>query len=107
MPDLLPDFESSDNAGSTVQASGLVGTSPISVPSVATTAISEFIVHCPENQDVDNRLKISMDGGSNWMTIYPSGHFAWTPKGGAITQSTLEGNDTNVAYEIVLNLEAY
>lgn len=105
MPDVLPDFESSDNSGSTVQESGTVGTTNIQIPSVASTAISEFLIQCPEDQDIDNRLLVSLDGGANVMTLLPSGHWAWTPKGGSVTQIDIVGNQAGVLYEIVVNLE--
>ena len=106
MVDNEPRFEISDNAGSTVQASGAVGTTPLLVPGSATYTISEFIIHCPEEQHIDGRLKCSIDGGVNVMTLYPSGHWAWTAKGNSVKQLTITGNQANVLYEIVVNLEA-
>lgn len=107
MSDSLPGFEIEDNAGSTIQASGSVGTSAIQIPASDTTAVSEFIIQCPEEQDVDNRLLISLDGGTNYLTIYPSGHWAWTPKGGSVKHLDIKGNQAGVLYEVVVNLEAF
>lgn len=97
-------FEISDNQGSTVQDSGTVGTTPIVFPDPAAAPISEFIIQCPEDQDIDNRLLVSIDG-VNFMTLYPSGHWAWTPKGGTVTQISIKGNQAGVDYEVVANLE--
>jgi hypothetical protein len=97
-------FETSDNQGSTLQSSGTVGTTPIVFPDPAQTPISEFIIQCPENQDVDNRLLVSIDG-TNFLTIHPSGHWGWTPKGATLTQLTIKGNQAGVDYELVANLE--
>lgn len=105
MVDVLPEFEGSDNRGSTIQQSGTVGTSNIQIPSVASTAVSEFIIQCPDDQDIDNRLLISLDGGVNTLTLQPSGHWAWTPKGSSVTQIDIVGNQAGVKYEIVVNLE--
>ena len=105
MSDSPPRQEIADNQGSTIQQSGTVGTTPISIPDPAQTPIGEFIIQCPEDQDLENRLMVSLDGGSNWLTIYPSGHWAWTPKGQSIDQLTVKGNQAGVEYEAVLNLE--
>lgn len=104
MVDSLARFETSDNQGSTIQGSGTVGTTPIVFPDPAQTPISEFIIQCPEDQSIDNRLLISING-SDFMTLYPSGHWAWTPKGDSVTQITIKGNQAGVDYEIVANLE--
>ena len=105
MVDVLPEFDGSDNRGSTVQQSGTVGTTNIQIPAVATTAVSEFIIQCPDDQDIDNRLLVSMDGGANVITLQPSGHLAWTPKGSSVTQIDIVGNQAGVKYEIIINLE--
>lgn len=106
MADSPPRHESADNQGSTLQQSGTVGVAPgIDVPAVAGAPISEFIVQCPDDQDIDARLKISLDGGTNFLTMQPAGHWAWTPKGDSVKQIRLEGNQAGVEYEIVLNRE--
>ena len=98
-------FETADNQGSTEQSSGTVGLVNIQVPAVAGAPISEFIIQCPENQGDDHRLYVSLDGGANVITLYPSGHWAWTPKGDSVTQIDLVGNQAGVKYEVVVNLE--
>ena len=105
MADSDPRHEIADNQGSTIMESGTVGTTPYNFPNSPGAPISEFIVQCPDNQDIDNRLQVSLDGGSNYLTLQPSGHWAWTPKGQTITQITILGNAASVAYEIVANLE--
>ena len=105
MADSPPRHETADNQGSTVMDSGTVGVASINFPVAPGPPISEFIVQCPDDQDIDNRLKISTDGGTNYLTIQPSGHWAWTPKGGSVTQLTLLGSAAGVKYEVVANLE--
>jgi hypothetical protein len=98
-------FEIADNQGSTLQNSGSVGTVPIVFPDPAQTPISEFLIQCPEGQAIDNRLLVSING-TDFLTLGPSGHWAWTPKGGSVTQLTIKGNIvTGVLYELVMNLE--
>jgi len=104
MVDSLQRFEIADNQGSTLQSSGSVGTTPIVFPDPAQTPISEFLIQCVESQNLDGRLLISMNG-VDFITLYPSGHFAWTPKGDSVTQLTIKGNQAGVLYELVANLE--
>ena len=96
---------SESNEGSTLQFSDTVDTLGISFPAVAGNNISEFLIQCPEEQEVDYRLLISMDG-VNFITLKPSGHLAWTPKG-PIQQITIKSNtNAGVAFELVMNLGA-
>jgi len=105
MADSPPRHEIVDNQGNTVQASGTVGTTPVSIPASPGPPISEFLIQCPENQsDIDNRLLVSVDA-TNFLTLHPSGHWAWTPKGDSVTQLTVKGNQAGVDYEIVYNTE--
>lgn len=102
-----PEFEQVDNKGSTLQFDGTVDDVGISLPNPAQTSISEFLIQCPDDQDIDYRLLVSIDG-VNFLTLQPSGHWAWTPKGRTVTQLTIKSNDPggNVKYELVMNLEA-
>jgi len=104
MPDVPEEFESTDKLGTTEQYDGVVGVAPISIPAIAGTSISEFIIQCPFDQVDTNVLKVSLDGGANYITMQPAGFWGWTPKGG-IKQLTLLGNIAGVKYEIVLNKE--
>jgi hypothetical protein len=98
-------FEIADNQGSTVQDSGTVGTTPIVFPDPASMPIGEFLIQCPNDQNDSNRLLVSIDGIS-FLTLYPAGFWAWTPKGDTLTQLTIKGNQAGVDYEVVANLEA-
>lgn len=97
-------FEIADNQGTTLQFDGTVGTTPESFPDPAQTPISEFLIQCPEDQDIDNRLLVSING-SNFITLYPTGAWGWTPKGSSVTQLTIKGNQAGVKYELVMNIE--
>lgn len=105
MGDSPPRHETADNQGTTIQKSGTVNTAGIVVPDPAQGPISEFLVICPEGQSVDFRLLVSTNG-VDFMTLHPSGHIGWTPKGSSVTQITVKSNDnTGVAYELIMNLE--
>ena len=98
-------FETSDNQGDTVQRSATVDTTGELVPTSAGAPISEFLVNVPEDQDVDFRILVSIDD-VNFMTVRPSGHFGWTPKGQTVTQIRVKSNsNAGVNYEIILNRE--
>ena len=98
-------FEVADNQGSTVQGSGSVDTLGVLFPAVAGAPISEFLIQCPEDQVVDYRLLISING-VDFLTLRPSGHWAWSPKGQTVTQLTIKSNtNAGVLYEVVANLE--
>lgn len=98
-------MEIADDQGTTLQESGTVGLSNISFPDPALTPIAEFLIQCPIDQSDNNRLYVSLDGGSNIMTLLPGGHWAWTPKGSSVTQINLLGNAAAVKYELVVNIE--
>ena len=104
MGDVPEEFEATDKLGSTSQFDGTVGLSPIDIPASPAEEIAEFIVQCPYDQVDTNSLKISVNGGSDYLTIQPAGYWAWSPKGG-VTQLTLLGNVAGVKYEVVLNKE--
>lgn len=93
----------SEAGGSTLQYSDSVDTLGIVYPNPADKDILEFLIHVPEEQEVDHRLLVSMDG-SNFITLKPSGHLAWTPKG-PIKQLTIKSNtNAGVSFELILNL---
>jgi len=104
MGDVPEEFEATDKLGTTLQFDGVVGLSPISIPGSPSEEIAEFIVQCPFDQADTNSLKISINGGADYLTIQPAGYWAWSPKG-AVTQITLLGNVAGVKYEVVLNKE--
>jgi len=104
MADVAEEFESTDKLGTTEQFDGTVGVAPITIPAIAGTSISEFIIQCPFDQSDTNTLKVSINGGANYLTLQPAGFWGWTPKGG-VKQLTILGNVAGVKYEIVLNKE--
>ena len=104
MPDVPEEFESTDKLGITEQFDGVVGVAPVLIPAIAATSISEFIIQCPFDQVDTNTLKVSINGGVNYLTLQPAGFWGWTPKG-SVKQITLLGNVAGVKYEIVMNKE--
>jgi len=104
MSEVSEEFESTDKVGTTSQYDGVVGVAPLNVPAIIGNEISEFIIQCPFDQVDTNTLKVSINGGINFLTMQPAGFWAWTPKGG-VRQLTLVGNVAGVKYEIVINRE--
>ena len=104
MPDVPEEFESTDKLGTTSQYDGVVGVAPISIPAIAGNDIGDFIIQCPFDQADTNTLKVSINGGLNFLTMQPAGFWGWTPKGG-VKQLVIKGNVAGVKYEVVLNRE--
>lgn len=104
MSNRQPQFEYSDNAGTTTQVSGTVGTTPISIPSPAGNAISQFVIVCKIDQPRSNRLLVYADQGSDPITLRPGGSYSLDLKGSP-TQIDIQGNVAGVEYEAVFNRE--
>ena len=104
MADVLPQFESSDIAGSTVIYNGAVGTTFVAVPSVADKDIAEVIISCKSDQANNKRLLVNYDGGANVHTLTTGEWIALEPRGG-IKQIRVKGNIATVDYEIEVNFE--
>ena len=101
----VQNIESGAVSGSTLQSSGSVDTLGIAFPNPAVGNISEFLIQCPEDQEIDHKLLVSTNG-VDFMTLHPSGHLGWSPKG-PITQLTIKANtNAGVLYELILNVEA-
>jgi hypothetical protein len=101
MVDAIPQFESIDVQGNTVHSNGTATTTAVSIPT-ALGVISEFSITCLKSQP--GNLLVSLDGGTNWKTIYSGGNWSWTPKG-KLTQITVKSSSGNVNYEAVFNRE--
>lgn len=104
MADVLPQFENKDLVGSTTQFVGTVGTTAILVPTVATFAISECLVRCPNQSPNTRRLLYSFDGGVNFGTLSPGEFIGWSLKGSPL-QIQIKGNVAGVLYEVLVNRE--
>ncbi len=105
MADSPPRHETADNQGSTIQQSGSVNTTGVLIPAVAGAPISEFLVNAPEGTDIDDRILVSVND-VDFMTLHPSGHLGWTPKGDSVTQIRVKSNNNaGVPYELIMNLE--
>lgn len=105
MPDLLPEFDTSDRYGATDEFSGSVGTSSILVPSVAGNRIEELVIRCAVDQANNRRLEWSFDN-TNWKRLRVGEWQAFDPRGD-LTQIRIRAAGsgvTSVDYEIIMNL---
>lgn len=105
MADVEIGQETRDNAGSTSHFNGTVGTSNVSIPTVANKVISEF---CIANVDSTKSalLKVSLDGGTTFKDVAYGGSWAWSPKGYP-KQIVIKADAASRAYQIVMNFEAF
>jgi hypothetical protein len=94
-----------DIAGSSAHYNGTVGTSPVSIPSVANKVISEF---CIANTDSTKTavLSVSLDAGTTFKTIGYKGSWTWSPKG-RIKQIQIKADAASRAYQIAMNFEEF
>lgn len=68
MANVPPEWETTDELGSIEHENGTVGTTPISVPSVADKVIDAIYIS-NTNTAVAKDLLVSLDGGTSWLTI--------------------------------------
>jgi hypothetical protein len=101
LPDAAPQFDTTDQSGTTTQFSGTVGTSVISLPASAGALIDEVVIQCSTDQLISNRLSVSFDGGTNYTKLVPGQAIYWEPRGQ--TQVKLLGNVAGVLYEVTMN----
>lgn len=100
MADELPQWETSDNEGSTVSYNGTATTSNSNVPSVSGNVISQFLIIAD-----DNNLQGSFDGGTTFHSFKKGEAFTWDLKGSE-TQIVLKTSSGTADWRAVLNLEA-
>lgn len=104
--DASPGFETQDLDGATTHYSGTVGTTAVAIPAVAGSVISEVVIKCPYQTPVSKKLLVSFDGGTNFFTLDPGDFIGWSVKGRR-TQIHIKGSTAGVAYDVILNREAY
>lgn len=103
--DVTSGFEIQDLVGSTVNYSGTVGTSYISLPSSADKNISEVIFKCPYQTPITIRCQISFDTAT-YFDLMPGEFIGWTPKGFK-KQVRVKANQAGVLYQAIINYEQW
>ena len=103
MADQTPEFESRDYLGSTDHFNGTVGTTPVSVPSVAGNIIQSVLISNTNNA-FSKTILVSFDAGTNFFTIPRRGSLAAKVKG-ALTQIQIKGGAAGTDYEILMHRE--
>jgi len=104
MTDSIPQFEITDNVGTTNQYSGTVDQTGISLPTVAGDPIEEVGIRCAIDQAFPSRLEFSYDGGTNWSRL-AVGEAREDELRGSITQIKIRaaGTLTTCKYEVIMN----
>lgn len=106
MANLLPEVEIADELGFSVVLAGNVGTSPSLFPSVASTVIDNFIVHCPNQSPSSLKLSWSLDNVTYWeLSVGESFSMDLRrhPTLGDIYQIYVKGSSASVKYQLVIN----
>ena len=88
--------------GSTTHFTGTATTTAANVPTTAAGTITTALVRCSPDQNKNNRLKVSFDGGAGFITLSPGEFIGWSVKGGE-DQVVVETDANTADYEIVLN----
>lgn len=107
MSEFRPDFELTDQSGTTEHFNVTLTTSNQSIPAVADKVISEFLVFVkPQLALPSTTAQISLDGGSNFFTVTRGGSLGWTPKGG-VKQIVAKSSNTTLDVQFLINFEEY
>lgn len=99
MADILPQFETSDNDGSTTAFSGTATTTPADIPAVADKVISGFVFQV----DGEN-VEISADGGTTYFKVPKKGTGSKDIKGN-ITQLKVRTSTGTTDYSFWVDFE--
>ena len=89
-------------AGTTTPFTSTVGTTAISIPTVAGTVITDVMVRCPVQTPNTKKLLYSFDAGTTFFTLTVGEFIIWELQGG-ITQIQIKGSVASVVYEVLLN----
>jgi hypothetical protein len=98
-------FEMQDLEGSTINYSGTVGTSYVSLPASADKNISEILFKCPYQTPMTIRCQISFDTAT-YFDLMPGEFIGWSAKGFK-KQVRVKGNQAGVLYQAIINYEAW
>lgn len=104
MTDSIPQFEITDQIGSTDMFSGTVDGTGINLPAVAGDPIDEIGIRNPVDQPFASRLEFSYDGGTNWFRL-AVGEAREDELRGYKTQIRIRaaGSLTTCKYEVIMN----
>jgi hypothetical protein len=104
-----PDFETKDVLGKTLQYSGNVGLSNLTLPAVSEGKISEFLLRNPDTNNITTKLLLSLDGGTTFFSLARGEFIGWSPKNTVanmpINQIVIKGSVAVTAYELIINVE--
>ena len=99
MAESAPQFENSDNSGSTIAYSGTATTTPTAVPASPGAGISQAIVKAN-----GSNLEVSYDGGSTYWPYDNRASLSWDVKG-LPTQLFFRTSSGSTDYDALINFE--
>ena len=99
MADILPQFETEDNAGRTENFSGTATTTVSQIPAVAGESISGYLFIADERN-----IELSDDGGITFFPVKNGEAIIWDVKGN-ITQLHVRSTGGNRDYRCKINFE--
>jgi hypothetical protein len=98
-------FETVDEGGSSTQFTSTVGTSPVSLPSIAGNAIQEITIYNPQTNPKSAILYVSWDAGVTFRQIPWGSEWGKTLKGRK-TQIQIKASAAATNYEVTIDFEA-
>jgi len=96
---------SDDLSGNSDHFTATVGTTPVSLPTVADKDISAVLINTQEISPSSKRLLVSFDGGTKFLTLKRNTIIGWSPRG-PLKQIVVKGSVASVEYDIVINFLA-
>ena len=101
MADVLPQFDSQDNLGSSVAYGGTATTTPTSIPAVADKKISGFMFSFS-----GANIEISTDGGTTYFE-FPKNAYGFKNVKGEPTQILIRTTTGTTGYKLWIDFEDY
>jgi len=101
MADVLPQFDTQDNIGSSVAFSGTATTTPASVPGAPDKVISGFMFSF-----AGANIEISTDGGTSYFE-FPKNAYGYRDVKGSPTQILIRTTTGTTGYKLWIDFEDY
>lgn len=100
------EIDQSDLTGTTTHFAATVGTTEISLPPspVSGKIVSEVLINTQIIDSTAQRLLVSFNGGSTFMTFKRNTVIGWFVRG-QHPQIKIKGNEAGVPYDVIINLE--
>jgi hypothetical protein len=105
----LPEFETKDVLGKTIQLVGTVTVAVSLLPNPVVGKISDVLIRNPGNNGPNDVLLYNLDGTGNFSRLSRGEFIGWSPKNNPsntpITQIQIKSSSGTINYELIVNVE--